>query len=56
MSTSLKIIGGALVLAGGVYVLCRTKLLKKIGGKVTEAGSAIKESFEEGYAKAVDAG
>ena len=53
MVTSLKIVGGVLVLVGGVYVVCKTKMFQKMGKGLSNTGSRIKESFVEGYTEVV---
>ena len=54
MATSLKIVGGVLILAGGIYVVCKTKVFQKMGKGVSDTGSKIKESFLEGYTEIVE--
>lgn len=51
-----KVFGTMLVVAGGVYVLYRTKpeLFKKLNAQVAAATSSIKDSFMEGYSKTVN--
>jgi len=51
---SLKIVGGVLILAGGIYVVYKTKWFQKMGEGLSNTGSKIKESFIEGYAEVVE--
>ena len=53
MFTSLKIAGGVLILAGGIYVVSKTKIFQKMGEGLSNTGSKIKESFVEGYTEVV---
>ncbi|MBF0105676.1 MAG: hypothetical protein HQM16_10160 [Deltaproteobacteria bacterium] len=50
-----KIIGGILILAGGIYVIHKTKVCNKIGEKAKRMGGIIKDSFIEGYTAVVRA-
>ena len=54
MATSLKIVGGALILAGGIYVVYKTKIFQKMGNGLSNTGSKIKGSFLEGYTEVVE--
>lgn len=49
----LKIAGGILIVAGGLYCLYRTGLGKKIAKQVQATGENLKYSFIDGYTEVV---
>ena len=58
----MKIVGGILIIAGGIYVLVKTKAgqkawdslaNQKIWDCMKEKGTKLAESFSEGYAEVV---
>ena len=50
-----KIIGGALIVGGGIYVALKTDFFKKAGEKLKKAGADFKQSFVEGYSDTIRA-
>lgn len=54
MKIALKIIGGALLVVGGIYVFCKSDAGKKLSNKVTGETCKIKDSFTRGYNEVVE--
>ncbi|MEI6126398.1 MAG: hypothetical protein WCQ99_07580 [Pseudomonadota bacterium] len=55
MKIALKIIGGVLLAAGGIYLFCKSDAGKKLGSKVSEETGKVKDSFARGYSEVVEA-
>ncbi len=55
MNALLGIVGAAVVVVGGYYIVKKTGALDKISDKLKATGINIKESFIEGYAEVAQA-